>query len=106
MTLFLALLFATATAMAPPTGRRAFFQTAAGTAAAAATPTFATYSGKPSEPIPKFTPKEKWNTLYPEKKLTLEKKSPVDRLDLAPPTYDTYTKTYPGLTTAFGNPPK
>ena len=42
------------------------------------------------------------NTLYPDKKLGLDKKSPVDRLDLAPPNYDTYTKTYPGLTSAFG----
>jgi len=44
------------------------------------------------------------NTLYPEKKLMLDKKSPVDRLDLAPPSYETYKKTYPGLTTAFGAP--
>lgn len=103
--MMLFLLFSTIAAMAPPTGRRVFFQAAAGSAAAA-TPAFATYSGKPSETIPKFTPKENWNTLYPEKKLTLEKKSPVDRYDLAPPSFETYTKTYPGLTAAFGNPPK
>mmetsp|Transcript_7829 Transcript_7829/g.20326 ORF Transcript_7829/g.20326 Transcript_7829/m.20326 type:complete len:107 (-) Transcript_7829:102-422(-) len=103
--LSLSLLVASCTALAP--GRRDFFSVVAGGAATAivAPPAFATYTGKPAEPVPKIEAKS-FNSLYPEKKLTLDKKSPVDRLDLAPPTYATYKKTYPGLTTAFGNPPK
>mmetsp|Transcript_22778 Transcript_22778/g.71373 ORF Transcript_22778/g.71373 Transcript_22778/m.71373 type:complete len:110 (-) Transcript_22778:1231-1560(-) len=96
-----------AAALAP--SRRDMFEimkvAAAGSTAAIAAPAFATYTGKPTEAPPKIEAKT-FNTLYPEKKLTLDKKSPVDRLDLAPPTFQTYTKTYPGLTTAFGNPPK
>mmetsp|Transcript_20730 Transcript_20730/g.26829 ORF Transcript_20730/g.26829 Transcript_20730/m.26829 type:complete len:104 (-) Transcript_20730:45-356(-) len=85
-------------------GRRDFIKISAGAASVAVTtPAFATYTGKPTEEAPKTEAKAKWNTLYPEKKLTLEKKSPVDRLDLAPPTFQTYKKTYPGLTEAFGN---
>ena len=92
-------------------------------------------AGYPTEEIPKFVAKENWNTLYPDKKLTLEKKSPVDRIarrprprrrsfpdrrrpshaplsraprrpqDLAPPGFKTYKNTYPGLF-GFPEPPK
>jgi len=87
----------------------------------------AAFAGYPSEEVPKFAPAENWNTLYPTKKITLDKKSPVNRIarsrgvpssgflfvpsqsyprrraqDLAPPGYATYKNTYPGL---FGSPP-
>lgn len=87
------------------TGRREMLKNVAAAAASAvAFPAFAVYQGKPVESPPKIEAKEKWNTLYPEKKLVLDKKSPVDRLDLSPPSYDTYKSTYPGLTDAFGAP--
>ena len=54
-------------------------------------------AGYPTEAIPKFEPKENFATLYPDKKILLEKKSPVDRIDLAPPGFKTYKNTYPGL---------
>ena len=44
------------------------------------------YSNMPWEDLDKssakFSPKTNWNTLYPEKRLRLEKKSPVARRDL------------------------
>jgi len=83
-----------------------FSAASAAVAGLAALPAFAVYQGKPAEEPPKIVAKEKWNTLYPEKKLVLDKKSPVDRLDLAPPSFETYQKTYPGLTTAFTPPTK
>lgn len=33
----------------------------------------------------------------PQKRLTLERKSPVTRLDINSPSFDAYKKTYPGL---------
>jgi len=33
----------------------------------------------------------------PQKRLTLERKSPVTRLDINAPSFDAYKKTYPGL---------
>jgi len=96
-----------------------FSAASAAVAGLAALPAFAVYQGKPAEEPPKIVAKEKCaffvaqapsltagNTLYPEKKLVLDKKSPVDRLDLAPPSFETYQKTYPGLTTAFTPPTK
>ena len=54
----------------------------------------------------KFAPKTNWNTLYPEKRLRLEKKSPVARKDLAPAgNFETYAKTYPGLYSALSGLP-
>ena len=54
----------------------------------------------------KFAPKTNWNTLYPEKRLRLEKKSPVARKDLAPAgNFETYAKTYPGLYSAVSGLP-
>ena len=54
----------------------------------------------------KFSPKTNWNTLYPEKRLRLEKKSPVARKDLAPAgNFETYAKTYPGLYSALSGLP-
>jgi len=99
-----ALLVASASALVPSMGRRDMIAKAVAGAAFTAAPALAVYQGKPTEAPPKIEAKEKWNTLYPEKKLMLDKKSPVDRLDLAPPSYETYKKTYPGLTTAFGAP--
>ena len=95
----LLLLLASASAL-KVSGRRAFFKTAATAAAAAPAAALATYTGKPGEKVPKFLPPPEngsWNTLYATKKLTLEKKSPVDRIDLAPPGFKTYKNTYPGL---------
>ena len=38
------------------------------------------------------------NSAYPPiKRLTLERKSPVTRLDINAPNFDAYHKTYPGL---------
>ena len=56
------------------------------------------YSNMPWEDLDKstakFAPKTNWNTLYPEKRLRLEKKSPVARRDLAPAgNFATYAKT-------------
>lgn len=104
--LSLALVVASVSALAPSRRDMMVKFASVATVGAVSAPAFATYTGKPVESVPPADAKAKWNTLYPEKKLSLEKKSPVDRLDLAPPTYETYTKTYPGLTTAFGNPPK
>jgi len=54
----------------------------------------------------KFAPKTDWNTLYPEKRVRLEKKSPVARRDLAPAgNFATYAKTYPGLYSALSGLP-
>jgi len=54
----------------------------------------------------KFAPKSNWNTLYPEKRLRLEKKSPVARKDLSPAgNFETYAKTYPGLYSALSGLP-
>merc|ERR1719247_3604318 len=54
----------------------------------------------------KFAPKTNWNTLYPKKRLRLEKKSPVARKDLAPAgNFETYAKTYPGLYSALSGLP-
>lgn len=93
-----ATLAATASALAPSKlDRRSFFKTAAAVAAGAPAAAFATYRGYPTEDIPKFEPKENFATLYPDKKILLEKKSPVDRIDLAPPGFKTYKNTYPGL---------
>ena len=33
----------------------------------------------------------------PQKRLTLERKSPVERLDISAPNFNAYKKTYPGL---------
>jgi hypothetical protein len=54
----------------------------------------------------KFAPKTDWATLYPEKRVRLEKKSPVARRDLAPAgNFATYAKTYPGLYSALSGLP-
>merc|ERR1719199_668584 len=91
-------LLAAAAALAPSKlDRRSFFKSAAAVAAGAPAAAFATYRGYPTEDIPKFEPKENFATLYPDKKILLEKKSPVDRIDLAPPGFKTYKNTYPGL---------
>lgn len=68
------------------------------------------YSNMPWEDLDKstakFAPKTNWNTLYPEKRLRLEKKSPVARRDLAPAgNFATYAKTYPGLYSAVSGLP-
>ncbi len=68
------------------------------------------YSNMPWEDLDKssakFSPKTNWNTLYPEKRLRLEKKSPVARRDLAPAgNFATYAKTYPGLYSAVSGLP-
>ena len=68
------------------------------------------YSNMPWEDLDKstakFAPKTNWNTLYPEKRLRLEKKSPVARKDLAPAgNFETYAKTYPGLYSALSGLP-
>ena len=68
------------------------------------------YSNMPWEDLDKstakFAPKTNWNTLYPEKRLRLEKKSPVARRDLAPAgNLATYAKTYPGLYSAVSGLP-
>ncbi|KAJ1448285.1 hypothetical protein M885DRAFT_623570 [Pelagophyceae sp. CCMP2097] len=125
----LALLIAPSAALTPthgpasaykgPTSRRNAFKNAVGTfagvaaASAIAAPVNAldfAYNGKPdmavkkygAEPGPKFSPKENWNTLYPPKKLQLEKKSPVDRTDLAAGSgYETVKRDVPGLAAAL-----
>ncbi len=68
------------------------------------------YSNMPWEDLDKstakFAPKTNWNTLNPEKRLRLEKKSPVARRDLAPAgNFATYAKTYPGLYSAVSGLP-
>mmetsp|Transcript_25692 Transcript_25692/g.86349 ORF Transcript_25692/g.86349 Transcript_25692/m.86349 type:complete len:141 (+) Transcript_25692:3-425(+) len=115
----LALLIAPSAALTPTTSRRNAFKNAVGTfagvaaASAIAAPVNAldfAYNGKPdmavkkygAEPGPKFSPKENWNTLYPPKKLQLEKKSPVDRTDLAAGSgYETVKRDVPGLAAAL-----
>ena len=71
----------------------AFGALVAPAAALAVEPTDGVYYGKPNQTpdIEKFAPK-KWLTVYPEKRVTLEKKSPYDRIDLSPPLFSTYHK--------------
>lgn len=48
-------------------------------------------------PCPQFVPVKEWNTVFPAKRLTLEKKSPYNRNDISPRSgYSTYQKTFPG----------
>ena len=82
-----------------------FFAAPAGGGAGAAAFAFA-WAAAAAASTAKFAPKTNWNTLYPEKRLRLEKKSPVARKDLAPAgNFETYAKTYPGLYSALSGLP-
>ena len=88
-----------AVAMSASVDRRAALAGALGALVAPAAaqavvqPTDGVYYGKPNQSpdIGKFAAK-KWLTVYPEKRVTLEKKSPYDRIDLSPPLFSTYHK--------------
>lgn len=114
---FLAILSAAAAFGTEPVSRKAFFSAAAATLAA---PLVANAGTMGQENI--NDPTEQWETgsptaaaaaarkarysnartqmdsaFPPIKRLTLERKSPVTRLDINSPNFDAYKKTYPGL---------
>jgi len=104
---------------AEPLSRNAFFDSTAA-AILAGFPSLANAATMGQETI--LDPTEKWETgsptpeaakkrsdrfknartqlnsnFAPQKRLTLERKSPVTRLDLNAPDFETYKKTFPGL---------
>jgi hypothetical protein len=114
---FLAILSTAVAFGTEPVSRKAFFTTAAASFAA---PLVANAGSMGQELV--STPSEQWETgsptaavaaarkaryseartqmtssFPPIKRLTLERKSPVTRLDINAPYFEAYKKTYPGL---------
>ena len=112
---FLAIITVVAAFGTEPVSRKAFFSAAAATFAS---PVLANAMAQENV----FTPTEQWETGSPTpeaasarkarfsnartqltsnyppiKRLTLERKSPVTRLDINAPYFEAYKKTYPGL---------
>lgn len=113
--IFLAILSVAAAFGTEPVTRKAFFSAAAATFAAplvanamaqenVSTPTEQWETGSPTPEAAaarkaRFAnARTQMTSSYPPiKRLTLERKSPVTRLDINAPNFEAYKKTYPGL---------